>query len=134
MAGTFEVRNIIVSIERPPEAVYAFASDGANLPRWASGLGGTIQRIDGDWVVDGPLGRVRVRLAAANPFGVLDHDVVLPSGVTVHNAMRVVPNGTGSAVMFTLLRLPGVTAEKFSEDARWVDKDLVTLKDLLEKP
>jgi hypothetical protein len=35
-------------------------------------------------------------------------------------------------VIFTLLRLPGVTESKFSDDAKWVEKDLVTLKALLE--
>jgi hypothetical protein len=32
----------------------------------------------------------------------LDHDVTLPSGETLSNPMRVVPNGTGSEVVFTL--------------------------------
>ena len=63
---------------------------------------------------------------------VLDHDVVLESGETVHNPMRAVPNGDGSTVIFTLLRLPGVSAEKLEEDARWVERDLVRLKELLE--
>jgi hypothetical protein len=73
-----------------------------------------------------------VRFAAPNDLGVLDHDVVLPSGATVHNPMRVVPNGPGSTVIFTLLRLPGVSEAKFTHDAKWVEKDLTTLKELLE--
>ena len=36
-------------------------------------------------------------------LGVPDHDV-LESGVTVHNPIRVVPNGSGSTVIFTLMR------------------------------
>ena len=34
--------------------------------------------------------------------GVLDHDVTLPSGETVHNPMRVIPDGDGCEVVFTL--------------------------------
>jgi len=68
-----------------------------------------------------------------NDFGVLDHDVVLPTGAVVHNAMRVVANESGSTVIFTLLRLPGVSENKFAEDAQWVEKDLTTLKGLLEQ-
>lgn len=132
--GLLEVRNISVSIHRSPQAVYAFASNGANLPRWASGLGASVREVDGDWIAEGPLGRVTVRFAAPNDFGVLDHDVVLSSGATIHNPMRVVPNGSGSTVIFTLLRSPGVSEAKLAQDAAWVEKDLTTLKGLLEQP
>jgi hypothetical protein len=46
--------------------------------------------------------------------------------------MRVIPNGAGSSVIFTLLRRPGVSEQQFDEDARTVEKDLTTLKGLLE--
>ena len=129
----FEVRNVSVSILRSPKDVYAFTSNGENLPRWATGLGQAARRVNDEWIVDGPLGRITVRFAQPNDFGVLDHDVVLESGATVHNAMRVVPNGTGSTVIFTLLRLPGVSPRKFADDAKWVEKDLTALKGLLER-
>ncbi len=113
--------------------VYRFASNPENVPRWAQGLGKTIQKVDGEWIADSPMGKVKVRFSAQNDFGVLDHDVVLPSGSTVHNAMRVIPNGTGSEVIFTLLRLPDVSAQKFAEDRQAVERDLRKLKELLEK-
>jgi hypothetical protein len=130
--GLFEVRNISVSILRSPKEVYAFTSNGENLSRWASGLGRSVRQADGEWIADGPLGHIVVRFAPPNDLGVLDHDAVLPSGATVHNPMRVVPNGSGSTVIFTLLRLPGVSEAKFAEDAKWVEKDLTTLKGLLD--
>jgi hypothetical protein len=132
MSLLYEVRHITASIHRSPADVYAFASNGENLPRWASGLGASIHPEQGEWVAEGPLGRVRVRMAPPNPFGVLDQDVTLPSGETVHNPLRVVPNSSGSTVIFTLLRLPGMSAQKFEEDAAWVQKDLATLKTLME--
>ncbi len=131
--GLLEVRNISVSIIASPQDVYAFASNGENLPRWASGLGHSVRSVSGEWVADGPLGQIRLRFAAPNDLGVLDHDVVLLSGATIHNPMRVVPNGPGSTVIFTLLRLPGVSEAKFTQDAKWVEKDLTTLKELLER-
>jgi hypothetical protein len=127
-----EVRNISVSIRRSPGDVYAFISNGENIPRWAAGLGTSVRRVDAEWLVHGPLGSVRVRFAAPNDLGVADHDVVLPSGVSVHNPMRVVPNGSGSTVIFTLLRQPGVSARQFDQDAKAVEKDLATLKAVLE--
>jgi hypothetical protein len=47
--------------------------------------------------------------------------------------MRVFPNNDGSEVVFTLYRRPEMTDQNFVEDAESVDKDLITLKTLLEK-
>jgi hypothetical protein len=127
-----QVRHVSVSIGRPPDAVYAFAATIENLPKWAAGLSKTLRNVNGEWIVDGPVGTVKVRFSERNTLGVLDHDVVLPSGAVVHNAIRVVPNGTGSEVTFVLLRQPGVTDAAFEDDARAVERDLRTLKALLE--
>jgi hypothetical protein len=130
---TYESRYIGVSINRRPDEVYAFAANPENLPKWATGLGGSIKLANGEWVVDSPLGAVKLRFAARNDFGVVDHDVILESGETVHNPIRVVPNGDGSEVIFIVFRRPDMSDEKFAEDAAWVQKDFGILKDLLEK-
>ena len=128
-----DVEHISVSIERRPADVYEFASDPRNLPRWAAGLARSGIRQEGDeWVADSPMGKVKIRFAQKNPYGVLDHDVTLESGVSVHNSMRVVPNGDGSEFVFTLIRQPGMSNEKFAGDKAAVEKDLRTLKELLE--
>jgi uncharacterized protein YndB with AHSA1/START domain len=129
----FDVQNVTVSIQRPPQAVYDFITDGANIPRWAAGLGGTSRRVGEDWLVEGPLGSVRVRFAAPNELGVADHEVVLGDGQRVHNPMRVLPNGAGSSVVFTLFRRPPATEADFERDAAAVRKDLETLRVLLER-
>jgi hypothetical protein len=134
MAGMFEVRHISVSIHRSPNDVYAFVANGENLPRWATGLANKIRRQGDEWLAEGPLGDVKVRLTKPNQFGVADHDVVLPTGVIVHNPIRVISNGTGSTVTFTLMRLSGVSKRRFNDDAKWVEKDLTTLKAVLEEP
>ena len=87
--------------------MYTFITNGENVPRWAEGLGSKIRRLDGEWIAEGPIGSVKVRFTPPNDLGVADHDVVLATGVTVHNPIRVVPNGSGSTVIFTLLRQPG---------------------------
>jgi hypothetical protein len=79
------------------------------------------------------MGKVTIRFVENNPFGILDHDVILESGGKMHNPMRVVPNGLGSEVIFTLFRQPGVSDEQFAEDTQWVEKDLRMLRDLLEQ-
>ena len=134
MAEVLASKTLSVSINRRPADVYEFASDPRNLPRWAAGLARSEVRQEGDeWVADSPMGKVTIRFAKKNPYGVLDHDVKLESGVTVHNPMRVVPNGKGSEFIFTLIRQPGMSDEKFAEDKAAVEKDLRTLKALLER-
>lgn len=78
------------------------------------------------------MGRVRIEFVEANGLGVLDHEVTLESGVRFYNPMRVVANGEGSEVVFTLFRTSDMSAEKFAADARWVAKDLGKLKAVLE--
>jgi hypothetical protein len=129
---TYQVRHISVTINRPPRDVYSFVSDPGNLPKWATGLGGTISQVNGEWIADSPMGRIKITFAKKNRFGVLDHEVVLESGVKINNPMRVIANGEGSEIFFTLLRQPDISSEKFADDARWVEKDLKILKGLLE--
>ena len=124
--------HLSVSIDRPAAEVYDYARDPANLPAWAAGLAGGIARVDGEWVADSPMGRVVVRFAEVNPFGVLDHDVTLPDGTTVTNPLRVLPDGAGCEVVFTLRRAPGVTDAEFAADAAAVTADLATLKRVVE--
>lgn len=131
--STLPLRHLSISIARPPSEVYAFASRPENLPRWASGLAAGVRQVDGEWIADAPAGRVRIRFAPTNDLGVLDHDVLLESGETVHVPLRVLANGTGSEVVLTLLRLPGMTDERFAADARWVEQDLARLKAELER-
>jgi hypothetical protein len=124
---------VSVSIDRSPEEVYAFAADPSNLPRWASGLAGGIRQVGGEWIADAPSGEVRIRFTERNALGVLDHDVLLDSGTTVHVPLRVLPNGTGSEVVLTIFRPPDASDEAFEADARWVERDLGALKALMER-
>jgi hypothetical protein len=132
MTSLLETRYVATSIHRPAEDVYRFASEPRNLPAWAKGLAGGIERVGEEWLAESPLGRVKIRFAPANGFGVLDHDVTLESGTTFHNPMRVMPNGSGSEVVFVVFRRAGVSAAEFEGDARAVARDLEALKTLLE--
>ncbi|MGW5350646.1 SRPBCC family protein [Streptomyces sp. NPDC004031] len=128
-----ESRHLAVRIARPAADVYAYAADPTHLPAWAHGLSGAIRQEGEVWIADSPMGRVTVAFAPPNDFGVLDHDVTLPTGETVHNPVRVLPDGDSTAeIVFTLRRLPGMTDAGFATDAATVTADLERLRGLLE--
>jgi hypothetical protein len=122
---------VSVGIAVDPREVYAYASNPANLPTWAPGFFKAVERRGSQWIAQTTLGEVKFRFAADNEFGVLDHDVELPSG-TFHNPMRVVPNGSGSEVLFTLIQLPEISDAQFKIDMDTVRADLNKLRTVLE--
>jgi hypothetical protein len=128
----FPSRTLSVSIDRPPAEVSAFVADPTNLTQWAGGLARSVTRAGDGWVVEMPQGPVGFRFVAGNTLGVLDHIVTIAPGVEILNPMRVVPNGTGSEVLFTLFKLPAMLDHEFAADAAMVQHDLETLKRVLE--
>lgn len=125
--------HISIGIERPMSEVYDFAADPLNLPKWAAGLAGSeVERDEDQWFTESPMGRVTFTFAPRNDFGVLDHDVTLPSGEIVYNPLRVISDDDQCEVVFTLRRRPDMTDEAFARDAEAVGKDLATLKSILE--
>jgi hypothetical protein len=127
-----ESRHIGEWIGRPAGEVYDYASDPVNLPRWAPGLGSSVEKSGGRWFVQTSMGRVGFAFVPRNEYGVLDHDVTLPSGEVVYNPMRVIADGHDCEVVFTLRRRPGMSDAEFSEDAGAVAADLARLRRILE--
>lgn len=126
-------RHISITINETPRTVYQFAANPENLTKWAAGLArSTITRQDDVWIANSPMGQVKVQFAPLNDFGVIDHDVTLATGVIVHNPFRVLKNGDGSEVVFTLYRQSEMSDADFEADANMITKDLKTLKSLLE--
>lgn len=132
MASVLSSRTLSVSIDCPPARVYAFVANPENLPTWASGLGRSVRKSDTGWVVETPQGPMPFRFVAKNDLGVLDHVVSPAPGTEIYVPMRVVPNGSGSEVLITIFRLPDTSDEQFAEDLRLVERDLATLKRVLE--
>jgi hypothetical protein len=128
-----EPRHLSTAIDRSAGEVYEYTSDPGNLPQWAAGLSSGIEPDGERWVTESPMGRVYVQFAAPNRYGVLDHDVTLPSGETVYNPMRVIADGSSRCdVVFTLRRRAGMSDEELERDAAAILADLARLKQLLE--
>jgi len=129
---TSDSRHLSEWIDRPAGEVYEYALEPANLPRWAPGLGSSVEKVDDRWFVETSEGRAGFAFVRRNEFGVLDHDVTLPSGEVVYNPMRVIADDRGCEVVFTLRRRPGMSDENFKADADAVTADLARLKQVLE--
>ncbi|GAA1494914.1 SRPBCC family protein [Curtobacterium herbarum] len=120
-------RHVSHVIPVTPEVVYEYASNVDNLPEWAAGLAQSAVVRDGDeLLVDSPMGWVAVRFVERNHFGVLDHDVTLPSGTVVRNAVRVIGHPDGAEVVFTVRQIE-LDDAAFARDLEAVAADLERL-------
>ena len=125
-------KTISLFIDTPSSRVYLYTLNPENLPYWVPSFCKSVQFINDEWVVQSPLGRVVFQFAPLNNFGVLDHTVTLSSGTRLINPMRVIPNGEGSEILFTLFQHDGMSDQQFHEDAELVLTDLQSLRQLLE--
>lgn len=130
---TVESRTITVRIDRPFDKVYEFLVDPANWNQWAFGLGRNVRRSQDGWIADSDGGVAKVQFTPRNSFGVVDHTVIRPSGQRVYVPMRLIANGSGCELLFTLFREPKMSDAQFASDAGFVERDLNGLKRLLEK-
>jgi len=130
---TVESRAITVRIDRPFDKVYEFLVDPANWNQWAFGLGKNIRRSQDGWIADSGSGVARVQFTPQNSFGIVDHTVIRSSGQRVYVPMRLITNGRGCELIFTLFREPNMSDAQFASDSGFVQRDLNGLKTLLEQ-
>ena len=129
----FTSRTISIPINRPYVDVYEFLAEPLNFPSWASNLGADFRHVRGtEWATTTRTGRVILRFAPRNDHGVLDHAVYAEGTTPLTTPMRVIANGDGAEILFTLLQRPGMTDAEFASEAEWVRSDFEALRSLLE--
>lgn len=117
-----------ISILAAPKSVIAFLTDMENWKTWAPWVQSVGRLSEGVWSLDSTDGAMTVRFVEPNSFGLLDHQVTVASGLTVHNAMRVVPNGSGSELVMVWTQSPEMSSEQFDQDVKAVTDDFARLK------
>lgn len=132
-AVTVESRAITLRINRPFHQVYGFLAYPANWNSWAFGMGRNIRFTQDGWIADSDGGITKVHFTPKNSFGVVDHTVIRPSGQRVYVPMRLIANGSGCELIFTLFREPNMSDAQFDSDSGYVQRDLNGLKKLLER-
>lgn len=113
--------------------VYSFLASPENLPSWATAFCSAVQEIGGKCLAETPRGPFPVRIADKNDFGVVDHHVELGPDQEVHIPIRVLKNGDGAEVFFTIFRPADMRDERYTTEVEMVERDLDTLKKLLER-
>lgn len=126
-------KTITLSINSAPKKLYAFVSHLENMPKWAKTFCKSTRQSDGEWVMQTPQGEAKIKIAPQNDFGILDHTVIPAPGVEIYVPMRVVKNGKGCEVIFTLFQQPDMSDADFTRDQRMVEQDLATLKQIMEE-
>jgi hypothetical protein len=131
---TWEARNISISVARPPAAVAEFAGNPRNLPAWAGWGGRGVRESRGRWYLEGGGGWGEVVFTGPLWAGVLDHRVILDGGDPGGNLipMRVVANGDGSEIIYTMFRDPALSDEEFEASVATTTANLETLRRVLE--
>lgn len=127
-------QTLSITIARSAAETYDYLSNPAKMPEWAAGLCISIAPTDKPniWRAKTVNGDANVRFTEKNEYGIADHYVTIGNNPEVYIPIRVIANGKGSEVLFTLFRLPDMTDEKYRQDRAAVEKDLRTLKDKLE--
>jgi hypothetical protein len=129
---SMQTTTINVTIERPADHVYEFVRDATTFPRYTTLFKAVSPAGPDNWIAVTDQGEMALRFAPQNSFRVLDHHVRLRPDLEVLNHMRVLPNGDGAEVIFTLFHRPEMSDAEFAEDRQAVEKDLQKLKSVLE--
>ncbi len=121
------------TLDTPPAEVYAFVIDPRNLPLWAGGLAQSVEQRDGEWILQTPSGEWTIEFAEHNAFLVADHVVTQPDGTKQLNPMRVLGNGLGSEVTFTVFRGEVSTDQEWATLQATIQADLDALGPALQR-
>ena len=122
-----------MNIDRPFDKVYEFLLDPSNWNQWAFGLGKNIRRSQDGWIADSRGGTAEVRFTPPEQLWRGRSHSHSPLGQCIYIPMRLIVNGTGCELLFTLFHESNLSDGQFASDAGFVQRDLNGLKRRLEK-
>ncbi len=131
--ATLHTRTLTVTIDAPLAQVAADLADPTTHPQWATEFyaGPVRPTAGGEFVAPVPLmgGEVRHKIDADIDRGILDL-YYAPSGRPYGPPLpvRLVPNGDGVDVLWTLARFPGVTDQAWQQGLAAMARELQALK------
>ena len=130
---TMQTHTLAVTIDAPPERVARDLADPATHPEWGTEFfAGPARPLDGGEVaVTVPMmgGEARMRIDADVERGIVDL-YLAPAGAPFGAPIpaRLVPNGDGVDVLWTLARMPGVPEEAWRAGLASMERELDALR------
>ena len=131
--ATLETHTVTVTIDAPLATVAADLADPTTHPDWATEFyaGPVRPAASGDFIAPVPMmgGQVRHRIDADIARGLLDL-YFAPQGAAYGPPIpvRLVPNGDGVDVLWTLARFPGVSDQAWQQGLASMTRELQALK------
>ena len=117
-----------IAIDAPPERVHRFIADPINIPRWAPAFATAIRPNDAHWIATTERGETEIIVASHPESGTLD---ILSAADRTRGAFaRVISNGAGSEVLFTLFFDPGTPEQAVTAQMTVIDEELASIKRL----
>jgi uncharacterized protein YndB with AHSA1/START domain len=119
-----------ISIRANPSAVFDLLSDASAFPRWAPAFAPAI-RPDGDhWIVERDGSEARIAVRVSRDSGTVD--ILRAERPTSGAFMRVLPNGEGSELLFTLFFPAGTDEQAVVAQMTTVEQELEAVRSLCE--
>jgi hypothetical protein len=122
-------RTVTAVLDAPAEDVFAFLSEVANLPVWATDFARELKYVDGKaWVVNG-LGEFRFEIEADSSTGVIDMYAGPSEGEMAIFPTRVVRLGPArSAYSFTMFKAPEMSDDLFESQYRSLQREFDNIR------
>jgi hypothetical protein len=119
-----------ISIAAPPESVLQLLGEPRMLPNWAPAFAQAVEPGDPDWLINPGLDQFRIRVRVSAEHGTVD--LLDPRDLRRGAHMRVLSNGDGSELLFTLV-FPVMADEKsIGQQMTTVEAELRAVRDLCE--
>jgi len=121
-----------VRIERDVDEVYRFVTDISKLGLWAQGLRSAAWEPSRTAVGESSAGPIEMCFAEQIDFGICDLSITTPDGQVIECPMRVVRDGAGTEVVFTLRADAGADRERREQLSAAIAADLNRLRRAIE--
>src|SRR5690348_15163673 len=113
MKNTSFAKTLTASLPWSVPMAFSCISDPENLPSWHGSFCRSLRRDNGSLIVESPRGEVVVHFVRDDHSHVLDLVVRVGEGVTLTHAIRLIPNGEGSEIIWTLVKPLGLADNVF---------------------
>ena len=128
MKNTESAKTLTASLPHDAQALFAWIAEPDNLSRWHSSFCRSVRKTDGALIVESPRGAISTRFIRDDHSLVLDILAEVVEGIELAHALRVLRNGDGSELIWTLVKPDGISDSVFHEQVRWAGSALQNLR------